>query len=384
MAKFLRRKRTRHHIHRRTAPGASPGTVTIDPAAVRSEVQLIAYGPERLEERTIQRIDAIDKYLNHWPITWVNVDGLGDADVIRKLGEMFGIHRLALEDVVNVHQRCKVEHYEDHLFIVARMPQRPGRFETEQISLFLGKQFVLTFQERPGDCLAPVRGRIRQPRSRMRQAGPDYLAYACLDAIIDSYFPVMEQLAEQLDQLEDEVLRGAARDVIPRLHMAKGELLFARRAIWQKRDLMNELLRDTNGVIGPETVIYLRDCYDHTLQIMELIENYRELSSDLLQIDLALVNNRMNDIMRVLTVAATIFMPLTFIAGVYGMNFDPDVSRWNMPELQWPYGYPATLGVMAAVAAAMVYFFRRKGWLGPIEPTGEAAEPPVEREPPSA
>ncbi len=357
------RRRKSQGFTRRTRPGAAPGTLVHDPLAPRPAIHVIAYGTDQAVERNIEDVDAIRPLLERWPVTWINIDGLGDAAVIRRLGRLFQLHKLALEDVINVHQRAKVEQYENCTFIVARAAYEKSRLETEQVSLFLGANFVLTFQERAGDSFDAVRERIRKAGGRIRSAGPDYLAYALLDAIIDGYYPVLEAYGEKLEDLEDEVLLHPAEELIHRIHQARRDLLWLRRAAWPLREAVNSLHRDPSPLVADETRVYLRDCYDHTIQIIDLLENYRELAAGLLEVYLSSMSNRLNEIMKVLTIFAAIFIPLGFIAALYGMNFDPGVSPWNMPELRWAWGYPFALGLMAAVAGGMLMFFAKKGWL---------------------
>ena len=351
-------------FRRRTPPGAEPGTVAVDPEAAHPVVRVISYGPDDLEEKEVDDLDSLAKLLGERFVTWVDVQGLGDAATITRLGEIFKLHPLTLEDVVNTHQRAKVEDYGQYLFIVARMISTGDRLDTEQMSLFLGANFVLTFQERRGDCLAPVRKRLRQAKGRIRQAGADYLAYALLDAVVDAYFPVMEQYGESLDRLDEEISDRPAPDTVVHIHQMRSDLLLLRRAIWPFREDIGELLREQNPLIAEETRVFLRDCYDHSLQIIDLVETCREMCSDLREYYLSAVNNRMSETMKVLTIMATIFIPLGFIAGVYGMNFDPDTSAWNMPELRWPFGYSFALGLMAAVAGGQLFYFWRRGWIG--------------------
>ena len=365
---------TRSHRHkgrkgrthrRRTPPGTPPGTLIVDPEAPHPSVRVIAYGPDETVEQEIHEPRHVRDFLDKWPVIWVDVEGLGDAETIRTLGEIFGLHRLALEDVVNVHQRPKIEQYDGYYFIVARMVKLGEHLETEQLSLFLGKNFVVTFQEgHPGDCLETIRERIRQKRGRIRDAGLDYLAYALLDAVVDCYFPIMEEYGERLEAFEDELLTYPHSDTVARIHEIKRNLLTLRRAVWPQRETFNALLRDETPLVTNETRLYLRDCYDHTTQLIDLIETYRELGSDLTDVYLSSISNRTNEIMRVLTVIATIFIPLTFIAGIYGMNFNPAASPVNMPELNWYWGYPFSLTLMALVAFGQLFFFWRRGWLG--------------------
>jgi len=359
-----RPRRKRRDLRRRTAPGHVPGAIVVDPAAPAPVVHVIAYGPNELVERELADLDALDELTRRMPGVWVDVQGLGDAETIHRLGAAFALHPLALEDVVNTHQRAKVEDYGDHLFLVARMLTPNHRMDTEQVSIFLGKGFVVTFQERPGDCLEPVRRRLRGGKGRLRGAGADHLAYALLDALVDAYFPVLEACGERLDAFDDEVTAAPNRTSLAHIHALRGDLLLVRRTVWPLRDALGNLIREPNTLVSDETRLFLRDCYDHTVQIIDLVETYREMCSDLRDFSLSAVNNRMSEVMKVLTIIATLFMPLSFLAGVYGMNFDPNVSPWNMPELRWPLGYPFALGLMAIVAAGQIYFFRRRGWLG--------------------
>jgi len=251
----------------------------------------------------------------------------------------------------------------DHLFIVVRTMENHDPIVSEQISMFLGPKYVVTLQERPGDDWNPVRERLRQKLGRIRKSGADYLAYALIDAVIDSYFPVLDALGDRVEQLDDELSRNPRQPMMSQVHDVRVALHVLRRSIWPHREALSALTREHLDLITDETRIHLRDCYDHTIQIMDLVENDRDLCSDLRDFYLTAVSNRMNEIMKVLTVIATLFMPLSFVAGIWGMNFDPHASPWNMPELRWRFGYPMALAVMAAVAAGMLYFFYRRGWL---------------------
>lgn len=363
------RRARRRHAARRAAPGAAPGTLIVDPRAPRPSIRVIGYGPEGIEDTRVETPADLKAQLGRHSVTWINVDGLGDAGVLQAIGELFDIHPLAMEDIVNVYQRPKLEEYEKHLFIVSRMPAADGdgSLATEQISLFLGSDFVLTFQERAGDCFDPVRRRLHENRGRLIRQSADYLAYTLLDAVTDAYFPVLEQHGEQTQALEDEVLSHPEENVAARIHALKRELMTTRRAVWPQREMLNALIRDESDFVSDSTRLFLRDCFDHTVQLMDLIETYRETASDLIDIHLSSVSTRLNEVMMVLTVIATIVMPLTLITGIYGMNFDT-ASRFNMPELKWPFGYFFALGLMAAVALIMVLWFRRKGWIGRRRP----------------
>ena len=354
----IRERSQRTRRRRRIAPGAPPGTLVPDPHAPRPVMQVIAYGAAELAEQEVASAEAVLPLLGKYPVVWLNVDGLGDAEAIRKFGEIFGIHPLALEDVINVHQRPKVEPYDKYLFIVMHMLLPGPRPDTEQLSLFLGENFVVTFQEQPGgDCFSAIRERIRKNHGRIRSAGPDYLAYSILDAVVDNYFPALERYGEQLDSLEQEVVTRPGRQTLATIHDVKRDLLTVRRAVWPAREALNSLLRDESPFITRDTRTYLRDCYDHAVRIIDIIETDRETAFGLLETYLSSISNRMNEIMKVLTIIATIFIPLTFIVGIYGMNFT------NMPELYSPWGYPGVMILMGVIAAGMLLYFRRKGWL---------------------
>ena len=372
----MSRRKGRHpHSHRpqiirRTEPGASPGTIAPDPRAKPSAVQVIAYGPENFVERQVASVDIIKQVLQEYAVVWINIDGLGDTNLLEELGELFGLHRLALEDVVNTHQRAKVEVYGDVTFIVARMADMERRANTEQLSMFVGRNFVITLQEEPGDCWNPVRNRIRGQVGKVIHSGPDYLAYALLDAVIDAYFPLLEKIGEELDKL-DEVAATGRGSAMARIHELHSELLFLRRAIRPHREAFAELSRDSTPVFNEQTKLYLRDCYDHVIQITDLTETYREMTTDLRELYLSAVNLRTNENMRVLTVITTIFMPLSFIAGVYGMNFD------NMPELHWRWGYGFALLLMVLCTIGMLFYFKRRGGMeqaGKLESGASRAE----------
>jgi magnesium transporter len=366
--KFLRRVKPR--IKRRVAVGAKPGTLVIQPGAHPTTIRVIAYDKDRVVEQKIEDPHELSELLSKWPVVWVDVVGLGTEEKLRSIGEIFRIHPLALEDVVHVHQRAKVEAYDGHLYIVMRIPDPSHEQLCEQFSLFLGKNYVVTFQERPGDAFDLVRAGLRLRESVARQgAHPDYLAYRLIDASIDAYFPVLEAIGDHLDLLDDPGAIERTREAFNELHVVRRELLMLRRAIWPLRDAISELRSEVTPFVTDETRVYLRDCYDHAVQLIDLLESYRDIAGDVRDYYLSSISNRMNQIMKTLTVIATIFLPLSFIAGVYGMNFNTEVSKWNMPELNWRYGYPYALGLMVAVAVGMVVLFARRGWLrgGPSE-----------------
>jgi len=343
-------------------PGTMPGTLNIREDSAPSSIHVFAYGPDGFEERTVENAAEIHTFMKRFPVVWVDVVGLGTESTLRDIGREFGLHRLVLEDLVNNSQRAKVEPFADHLFIVARQPIDNGS-ATEQIGMTLTHTALLTVQERPGDVFDRVRDRIRLPTGIIRTRGPDYLCYSLLDAAVDSYFPVLEAIGERLVALEEEVMDRPDERTVSRVHTIRRELVAIRRAIWPHRDMINALMRDSDKFVDEETVTYLRDVYDHAVQLMDLVESMRDVSSDLISTYMSVVSNRMNEVMKVLTIIATVFIPLSFVAGLYGMNFDPSASPWNMPELGWAYGYPAVLAVMAAMVAGLLAYFWRRGWL---------------------
>jgi len=393
MSHASRRKRLRYSHRRRNPPGSAPGTLTVDPSARPSQASLIAYQAQTYHESPQATIDELLQASTSPEIRWVNIEGLGDVKLLQSLGQRFDLHPLALEDAVNVHQRPKFEDYRGHLFFIVRMPlhSHPGttpgtapgftpgtppsktasnsleemqRFHSEQVSIYLGPQFVITLQELPGDTFNFVRKRLRTEGSQFRRLGADYLAYTLIDSVIDAYFPVLEHYGELVEELEIAVVENPGPNDMLKIHALKRDLLSIRRALWPMRDMLSAILRDDSPLIQDTTRLYLRDCHDHTIQLIDMVETYRELASGLVDIHLSSVSNRMNEVMKVLTIIATIFIPLTFIAGIYGMNFDPEVSVWNMPELKSPYGYVGVMTAMAAIALGLLGWFRHQGWLG--------------------
>ena len=360
-----RTRKKKHRFHRQTHPGSQPGLIVVDPLAKQPAITAFAYGQTSCEKLEVTDLESLPALLQRHSVTWINVDGLGDATAIQRLGQMFNLHPLALEDAVNVHQRPKVEEYPGHLFIVARIIHQNDTLESEQLSIFLGKNFVLTFQEetRPGDPFDPIRARLLSERDVFTKYGSDYLAYRLLDAVVDSYFPVLEFYGEKIDDIETRLLESNRHIDLGSIHAIKQDLLQLRRALWPTRDMLYSLLRDKQELIQESTRVYFRDCYDHTVQLVDLLEIYRELGSDLRDLYLSSMSNRMNEIMKVLTIISTLFIPLTFIAGIYGMNFDTS-KPLNMPELLSPYGYVGTLAAMAVIAVGMLVYFVKKGWIG--------------------
>ena len=346
-------------------PGTAPGTQREIPGAGPVRVSVIDYGPEHFEEKRISKIEDVFPYRDSQTVTWINVEGLHDVKLIEKVGKHFGFHPLALEDVLNCGQRPKLEDYGSYHFLVMKsLLRKEQELQIEQISFFIGNNYVITFQEVPGDSFEAVRERIRHGKGQIRRMGPDYLLYALIDALVDEFFPVLESYGERVEELEDVVILRPEPATLNEIHRIKRELLLLRRTAWPEREVINALQREEAHLIRPETRVFLRDCYDHAVQVIDMIETYRDLASGLLEVYLSSISNRLNEVMKVLTIISTIFIPLGFIAGVYGMNFNPEASPLNMPELNWYFGYPMALGIMAVVAGALVIYFRRKGWFG--------------------
>jgi magnesium transporter len=347
-------------------PGTMPGQLHFSEDAPPAELVSIDYDRDNFSRTIIKDPEAINEYLKTHTVSWIDVLGLGNNATWEALGSIFNLHQMLIEDVVNVPQRPKVEDYQDQLLIIATMvilnPERNG-FNKEQVSLVLGKNYLLTVQEEPEqDCFHGVRKRIEFDRGIVRKQGADYLAYCLLDAIVDGFFPVLEYYGELIEELEDEVITRPTRSTLEKIYKIRRELLTIRRAIWPQRDAINSLIRDGSELISHDVHVYLRDCYDHTVQVMDMVETYRELATGLMDVYLSAVSNKMNEIMKLLTVVSAIFIPLTFIAGVYGMNFDRAKSPLNMPELGWYWGYPFCLTLMGITAGSLVFFFWKRGW----------------------
>jgi magnesium transporter len=359
---------------RRPTPGASPATLLphlVDGQAIRPRVQVMEYDKDYLREREIHSLAELDSQPFRHGVTWINVDGLGDVELLKELGHRFNLHPLTLEDVLTTGQRPKYEVFPDFIFIVAQMAYQvnDSDIRSEQVSLFFGKNFLITLQEEPEyDAFNPIRERIRAGRGLMRKSGSDYLAYAMLDSLIDHYYPVLESLGTDIEELEDELLKNPSREMVHTLHDYKRNLTQLRRLVWPLRDVVNSLLHDSSGYVAPSTKVFLRDCYDHTIQLMELVESYKEVTSSLMDLYHSSVSLRTNEVMRVLTVITSIFIPLTFIVGIYGMNFAPENHSGgklplNMPELYHPLGYIGVMAVMGLIAVIQLLIFRKMKWL---------------------
>ena len=342
-----------------TKVGAKPGTLMIAKESPPPRIRIIRFTEQEHSDEVVDSVEAVANELKKPGVVWIDVQGLGDEGVIRALGDLFSIHMLALEAIVNVPQRPKTETFDEHQLYISRMVSLDieNHLDVEQVSILFGKNYVLTFQERFGDVLDPVRKRIRAKKTVMRKSGADYLAYAIIDTIIDGYYPVLEQYGEYLEELEASVVANASSNMLDKINRVKRNLLLLRRGIWPQRDALNIMIRDDCPFIKDETKVFLRDCHDHCTQVADVLETFRETAGALLSTYLSALGNKQNEVMRILTIMSSIFIPLTFMAGIYGMNFE------SMPELKKPYAYPLLLVAMGVVVVGMLIYFKRLGWI---------------------
>jgi magnesium transporter len=342
--------------------GLPPGTLVHigERKAEKVKIRILDYDEAQFEEKEAKNIEESFPFKDKPTVTWINIDGLHEVELIEKLGSHFGLHPLLLEDILNTDQRPKMEDYGDYIFVVLKMiytSENKDEIEAEQVSLIFGSNFVISFQEHEGDVFNPIRDRIRNNKGRIRKAGADYLAYALLDAIVDNYFLILENTGEKIEDTEQQLATNPSPETLQYVREMKNEMIFLRKSIWPLRELINGLERSESTLIHESTGAYLRDVYDHTIQIIDTIESYRDMISGMVDLYLSSISNKMNEVMKVLTIFASIFIPLTFIAGIYGMNFE------FMPELAWHWGYFALLGFMLLVGISLVFYFRRKKWL---------------------
>jgi len=343
--------------------GLSPGTLVHigNKKVIKTRIRVIDYDESQLEEKEVEKIEECFPFKEKPTVTWINIDGLHEVEIIEKIGKCYDVHPLVLEDIVNTGQRPKMEDFDGYIFVVLKMlyyDEKENEVITEQLSLILGSNFVISFQERVGDVFNPIRERIRNAKGRIRKVGADYLTYALIDAVVDNYFIILEKLGEKIESMEEELVTNPTPETLQTIHNLKREMIFLRKSVWPLRELISKLERGESLLIQKTTGIYIRDVYDHTIQVIETIETFRDMVSGMLDIYLSSVSNKMNEVMKVLTIIATIFIPLTFVAGIYGMNFE------FMPELKWHWVYPwAFWLVIAGVAGFMVFYFRRKKWL---------------------
>ncbi|WP_409523084.1 magnesium/cobalt transporter CorA [Nitrincola sp. MINF-07-Sa-05] len=347
-------------IKRGKKVGAAPGTLVHvgTGSAAETQLEVFDFDLDHLNEQRLKDPALCLPLLTSDTVSWINVDGTHQVPLIESLGKMLQLHPLVMEDIMNTDQRPKLEEYDGYLYIVIKMLQfdhDTHEIRTEQLSLILGERLVISLQEQPGDVFDGVRERLRSGRRR-RFLDADYLAYALIDAVVDHYFSLLEKLGDEIELLEDELINSPTPDTLARIHHYKREMLLLRKAVWPLRELLSRLSRDETPLVSQETRLYLRDVYDHTIHVLDTIETLRDLLVSLLDLYLSSASNRMNEVMKTLTLIATIFMPLTFIAGVYGMNFQ------FMPELEWRWGYPVVMLFMAAVVSGLLFYFRRRHW----------------------
>jgi magnesium transporter len=356
-------KRIRRKM-RRSPVGASPGTLIADPSAEPTRLTLTLIAAEKFKTIPNAGIDDVVKSLDHWPLLWLDCTGLADIALIEEIGQTFGLHPLALEDVINTGQRPKVDFYDDHAFVTLSMIDDTATQRYEQIAVFFGENFVITFQEREGDPFDPVRKRIESSGpSRLRTRCADYLAYALIDAIVDSYFPPIEACGEVAEKIEDEMLQGPQKRQMQQLQQMRRSINVLKGVLWPLRDALAALIRNDAPFVRADTKLFFNDTLDHAMRLIQMVETERDTMTGLIEMHLSLSQARTNDVISLLTIVSAIFIPLTFFVGVWGMNFDPDASPWNMPELRAYYGYPAALLFMLAVALGLVAFFKWKKWL---------------------
>lgn len=355
-------------------PGTPPATLhphLVDGQSRKPTIQVIQFDEHDISEHEITDAQELSAYVESEKILWINIDGLGDTEALTLLGQHFNLHPLALEDVLNTGQRPKIEQTPDYVFIVAQMVYQDNNRTVcgEQVSVFFADHFLITVQEEGDyDVFEPVRARLRSGRGLVRKSKADYLAYTLLDSIIDHFYPVLEDIGTAIEELEDELLEKPSREMVVTLHAYKRNLAQMRRFVWPLRDVVNGLIHDPSGFVTSTTKVYLRDCYDHTVQLMDLVESYKEISAGLMELYLSSVSLRTNEVMRVLTVITSIFIPLTFIVGIYGMNFAPRTEQGkplplNMPELYHPHGYIWLMGIMLFIGLAQLWIFKKIKWL---------------------
>ncbi|MFA5323104.1 MAG: magnesium/cobalt transporter CorA [Smithella sp.] len=327
--------------------------------AEKSKINLIRYDETFFEEKEISSIKDFLFEKDKKVMTWLNIDGLQDIKLFEEVGKIFDLHPLVLEDILNTNQRPKMEDYDDYIYLVLKKfsGQEGENLLSDQISIILGKDYILSFQEREGSPFESIKEKISKNKGRIRKEGGDYLAHAILDNIVDNYFIVLEDMEEKIENLEDDLVKEPNRSTLQTIHLLKRELILLRKSLWPLREAISALQRSDSSLINKSTAVYFKDIYDHTIAIIDTVETFRDMLSGMLDIYLSTISNRLNEVMKVLTIIATIFMPLTFIAGVYGMNFK------YMPELEWRWGYFGVLGVMLLVALVMLKFFKKKKWL---------------------
>ncbi len=344
-------------------PGTEPGTLVnhVEDEKLRNDIHIIKFSPDYFCEKTVNNLEELGEEENKGVITWINIDGRPSAAMLESLGKRFHLHPLSLEDVLNSGQRSKIDFYDNYYFIVMYLLQ-DNTHTAWQVSIFSADNTIITLAENEEDAFELIRTRLRSSKGMIRNQGADYLCYSICDALIDRYFPGLTGVRDHIDLLEESVFTRQGDNVIEEVHNLKIQLIAMEKYIWEAQEVVNTMLKDETSLIDQQVKVYLRDSYDHTIQLLSIIASYREISSSILESYLSLVNNQMNEVMKVLTLIATIFIPLTFVAGIYGMNFNPKAGPLNMPELNWPYGYITILGLMLIIAFLMFSYFRRRKW----------------------
>ena len=343
--------------------GMAPGEVVYmgDKKTEKVRLTVIDYDENNFQEKQLEKVDDCFPFRDTASISWINIDGIHDAELVKKIGAHFNMHSLIMEDIVTLGQRPKIDIFDEHIFLVLKMmsyDEKTNEVQTEQVSIVFGKNFVISFQESDAwDVFNAIRERIRTNKGKIRKMGADYLAYSLVDSIVDNYFMILEKVGEKTEYLEEELIDNPKPKTLQAIHKLKREVIFLRKSVWPLREIINSMTREESALITATTEIYFRDVYDHTIQVIDAVETVRDILSEMVDIYLSSISNKMNSVMKVLTIIATIFMPLTFIVGVYGTNFK------YFPELEWKYGYFMMWSIMILITLGMLYFFRRKGWL---------------------
>jgi len=342
--------------------GMSPGILVHvgEQKIETAKITLMGYDQARLEEKKLESIEESFAFKDTPPVSWINIDGLHEVELIEKIGTHFNIHPLTQEDIVNTGQRPKVEDFDEYVYLVFKMlkfDETTGHITSEQVSLIVGPHYLLSFQETEGDVFNSVRERIRKGRVHIRKSGPDYLAYALVDAVVDHYFLILEKMGERIEHFEERLLGQPTPDILKAIYDLKRELIYFRKQVWPIREVLNTWQKAESAIVQEANKVFIRDVYDHTIQVIDTIESFRDIISGLMDLYLSTVSNKMNEVMKVLTIMATIFIPLTFVAGIYGMNFK------FMPELEWKWSYPLLWILLIVIFSGMMFYFKRKKWL---------------------
>lgn len=348
--------------------GLQPGSLIYvgDEQAQHTKITLIYYNEQKITLINDANLQNVTAQKNKDFITWINISGLNDVNIISQIGKFYGLHPLIIEDILNTEQRPKLDVFENYLFIILRIhsyDEKTNTLNSDQISLILGHDFVITIQEKPSTVFNPIKDRLQNPQSLIRKKASDYLAHALLDASVDTYYQILETLGDVIEKVEEQTIANPTTEIVKQIHALKRNMIFLRKSVWPLREIISGLYHKVSSLIKDSTMLYLKDVYDHTVQVIDTVETYRDLLSGMMDIYVSSVNNKLNEVMKVLTIFATIFIPLTFVCSLYGMNFDTTASAFNMPELHWRYGYIFVLSIMLAMVIAMLAFFKRKKWM---------------------